>query len=356
MRLTRHTALVAIATLALLYFFFRQADLGGVWRALLAAHPGLIALAVVVTAQTYVIRTWRWQILLAPIERLPFPPVLRATIVGFTTSFLLPARAGELIRPWMLSRETGVSASAAFATVIVERLFDLVAVLALFCVWRLLPTPAGAAEIDGVTPAAILAAVFGVGALALTFLLAGRSERVGALATGLSRVLPARAATAIVAFVQKFARGLAIMRRPGPIVAALALSLLLWASIGLTTWLTSLAFDITFPFTASFLLSLFLVVGVAVPTPGGVGGFHAAYSFAVTRLFDATSEQAVACAIILHAVSFVPVTLVGLVIMARAGLSIQRAREESAHLRAEGRGQRAEGNIGKREEVEGGGL
>ena len=335
MRLSRQTVFVTVVTLALLAFFFRQADLGGVWRALLAAHPGLILLAILSTVPTYIIRTWRWQILLAPIARLPFTPVFRATVVGFTTSFLLPARAGELIRPWMLSRETGVSASAAFATVIVERLFDLVAVLMLFCVWRLLPAPPGAHEIDGVNAAAILAGVAGLSALGLTFLLAGRSERVGAMATGLARVLPARAATAIVTFIEKFARGLAIMRRPAAILAALAWSLLLWASIGLMTWLTSRAFGITFPYPASFLISLFLVVGVAVPTPGGVGGFHAAYSFAVTRLFDATTEQAVACAIVLHAASFVPVTLVGLVIMARAGLSIQSARAQSAHIREE---------------------
>ena len=326
MRLTRHTVLVAVVTIALLVFFFRQADLGGVWRALITADPSLLLASLAITAQTYIIRTWRWQILLSPIERLPFLPVLRAMIVGFTTIFLLPARAGELIRPWMLSRETNVSASAAFATVIVERLFDLVAVLTLFCVWRLLPVPEGAVEIEGVTAAAILAAALGAMALAVTFLLAGHAERVGTFATMLARVLPARAATAIVTFVQKFARGLAVMRRPGPIVAALALSLALWTSIGVSTWVTSRAFGITFPFPASFLISMFLVVGVAVPTPGGIGGFHAAYSFAVTRLFGATQEQAVACAIVLHAVSFVPVTLVGLVIMANAGLTIQRAK------------------------------
>ena len=332
MRLSRHTVLVALATLGLLVFFFRQADLGGVWRALITADPGLLVVATLITAQTYIIRTWRWQILLAPIQRVGFVPVLRATIVGFTTTFLLPARAGELIRPWMLSRETGIGASAAFATVIVERLFDLVAVLALFLVWRLLPVPPGAAEIEGVTAAAILAAVAGAVALLATFLLAGHAERVGAFSTRLSRVLPARAATAIVTFVEKFARGLAIMRRPGPIVAALLLSLALWASIGLSTWVTSRAFGITFPFPASFLISMFLVVGVAVPTPGGIGGFHAAYAFAVTRLFGATQEQAVACAIVLHAVSFVPVTLAGLVIMAKAGLTIQRAKQAAEQM------------------------
>lgn len=334
MRLTRRTALVALATLGLLVFFFRQADLGGVWRALITADPLLILLGTMITAQTYIIRTWRWKILLSPIHPVGFVPVFRATIVGFTTLFLLPARAGELIRPWMLSRETPIGASAAFATVIVERLFDLVAVLALFCVWRVLPVPPGAVEIEGVTPAAILAAFAGAVALAATFLLAGHAERVAGLSTSLARVLPARAATAIVTFVEKFARGLAIMRRPGPIVAAFGLSLALWASIGLGTWVISRAFGITFPFPASFLITMFLVVGVAVPTPGGIGGFHAAYSFAVTRLFGATQEQAVACAIVLHAVSFVPVTALGLLIMAQAGLTIQRAKQAAEQMSA----------------------
>ena len=338
MRLTRHTVLVAVATLGLLVFFFRQADLGGVWRALITADPVLLLAAVATTVPTYLIRTLRWQILLSPLGHAPFIAVFRAVIVGFTTLFLLPARAGELIRPWMLSRETSISASSAFATVIVERLCDLVAVLGLFCVWRVLPSVPGAVEIEGVTPAAILAGASAAAALAVTFLLAGHAERVGAFGTFLSRYLPARAAMAIVAFLQKFAHGLAIMRRPLPLVMSLVLSLALWASIGVCTWLTSRAFGITFPFPASFLISMFLVVGVAVPTPGGVGGFHAAYAFAVTRLFGATQEQAVACAIVLHAVSFVPVTIVGLIIMANAGLTIQRARQAAEQVREEEKG------------------
>jgi glycosyltransferase 2 family protein len=213
-----------------------------------------------------------------------------------------------------------------------------VAVLGLFCVWRLLPAAPGAVEIDGVTPAAIVAGASAAAALTLTFLLAGHAERVGAFGTVLSRFLPARAAMAIVAFMEKFARGLAVMRRPGPLVMALLLSLALWTSIGVCTWLTSQAFGITFPFPASFLVSMFLVVGVAVPTPGGVGGFHAAYAFAATRLFGATQEQAVACAIVLHAISFVPVTMVGLFIMANAGLTIQRARQAAEQMSAAERG------------------
>ena len=146
------------------------------------------------------------------------------------------------------------------------------AVLALFCVWRVLPAAPGTAEMEGINAAAVIAGAAGAGAILATFLLAGHAERVASLTTLLARSLPARAADAVTSAITKFARGLAIMRRPGPIVAALALSVLLWISIGLSTWVTSLAFGITFPFAASFLLSLFLVAGVAVPTPGGIPG------------------------------------------------------------------------------------
>ena len=69
-----------------------------------------------------------------------------------------------------------------------------------------------------------------------------------------------------------------------------------------------------------------LVVGVAAPTPGGVGAFHAAYQFAVTEFFAAPDDRAVGAAIVLHAVSFVPVTLLGLLFMARDGLTFGSAR------------------------------
>jgi uncharacterized membrane protein YbhN (UPF0104 family) len=70
-----------------------------------------------------------------------------------------------------------------------------------------------------------------------------------------------------------------------------------------------------------------LVVGVAVPTPGQIGGFHAAYQVAVQTFFSAPADRAVGAAIILHAISFVPVTILGVIFMAREGLTLSGAKE-----------------------------
>ena len=82
----------------------------------------------------------------------------------------------------------------------------------------------------------------------------------------------------------------------------------------------------TFSYVGSFLVMTLLVVGVAVPTPGQVGGFHAAYRVAVVTFFGVPEATAVGAAIVLHAVSFVPVTILGLIFMAKAGLNLGEMR------------------------------
>jgi uncharacterized membrane protein YbhN (UPF0104 family) len=152
--------------------------------------------------------------------------------------------------------------------------------------------------------------------------LAGHPERLGRAAARVERVLPARAARIVAHLVESFAQGLAVMRSPSNLAGALVLSIPLWLSLAAGIWLTSRAFHITFPYTGSFLVMTLLVVGVAMPTPGAVGGFHVAYQIAVQTFFAAPADRAVGAAIVLHAISFIPVTLAGIFFMAREGLTL----------------------------------
>jgi uncharacterized membrane protein YbhN (UPF0104 family) len=80
------------------------------------------------------------------------------------------------------------------------------------------------------------------------------------------------------------------------------------------------------PFAGSFLVVGYLTVGVAAPTPGAVGGFHKMYQLALTQFFGADETVAGAAAIVLHLLSFVPVTLLGLLFMWQDGLSLGRLK------------------------------
>ena len=322
-RVPWHTIIVAVLTAALLWLFFRNVDFAGLWQAIGRAHAGLIALAVLVTIQTYLLRAWRWRALLLPLGRTRFRSAFRTTVIGFTATFLLPGRVGEVLRPYLLARQEGFKVPATFATILVERLLDLATVLLLFaCAMPFLGLDVG----RDVKWAGGAAAVGAVAGLATLFVCAGHPERLGRWAGRITRWLPARIAHAADHLVRTFAEGLAVMRRPGPLVLAACWSVPLWLSIALGIWITSLAFDLTFSFLGSFLVTMFLVVGVSAPTPGGVGGFHYFYWLAVTRFFGADSDTAAAAALVLHAVSFVPVTMLGLVFMSQDGLTLGRLK------------------------------
>src|SRR5436190_6291375 len=95
----------------------------------------MIALGFVFLALTYYTRTIRWRYLLEPLGPTTFRNAFRTTVIGFAALSILPARAGDLLRPYLLARREQLSAPAAFATVIMERVLDLVAVLVLLAVY-----------------------------------------------------------------------------------------------------------------------------------------------------------------------------------------------------------------------------
>jgi uncharacterized protein (TIRG00374 family) len=287
-------------------------------------------LAVVTTLLTYVLRSIRWRLLLRGVGHVGFWNAFRATVIGFAASFLLPARAGEFLRPYVLARREGFSVTAAFATVILERVFDAVTVLLFFAVFLLAAGPSGGQADPGVWRAVKVgglgvAASMGV-VLVLFFFLAGHPEKLGRASLRIEAVLPGRVAHKIARLVQTFAEGLAVIRRPQQLLAVLFWSIPLWLTIAAGIWFVTRAFHIECPFIGTFVVMTILVVGVAVPTPGAVGGFHEAYRVSVTSFFGASNDAAVGAAIVLHAISFVPVTIMGIVFMAREGLTLGRMR------------------------------
>src|SRR6516225_6902026 len=138
MRSRLRAALVLVLTLGLLAFFFNDVNMADVWTATRAADPRLLILAVAVTMMIYTFRALRWQYLLAPIGRTHLSTAFQTTIIGFAASFLLPARPGEVLRPYLLAKREGLPPTACFATVILERFLDLVTVLLLFGAFVLL--------------------------------------------------------------------------------------------------------------------------------------------------------------------------------------------------------------------------
>jgi uncharacterized protein (TIRG00374 family) len=326
MRSHFRTLIVLALAVALLGLVLYNVDLRGVAREIVHARFDWLTLSLLTMFANLAIRAWRWQYLLEPLGATSFGNAFRATAVGFAATSILPARAGEVIRPYFLSRHEPLSATAAFATVILERVLDMLTVLVLLAAYVFFFRPelaiTNAVAFEAVKWAGGTAAVGAIATLIVFFVLAGDPARLGKTLFRLERVLPSTLAGLLARVAEKFATGLGAVRRPGRLLVALILSLPLWLSIAMGIWAASMAFHLAIPFTGSFLVVALLVVGVAVPTPGAVGGFHAAYKFAATTFFAAPDDAAVGAAIVLHALTIGPNLLLGLFFAAQAGLNI----------------------------------
>ncbi|MFA5911501.1 MAG: lysylphosphatidylglycerol synthase transmembrane domain-containing protein [Vicinamibacterales bacterium] len=310
----------------LLTLFLRNADLAKVISSVRAARLDYLLGSLALTSVTFLIRAERWQYLLAPLGPTRFMVVLRTTVIGFAASALLPARAGEVIRPYLLARREGLSATATFATIIVERILDLVAVLLLLATFLLWFDPGlearDSALFSAIRYGGLVMTPVALGTLVVMFVMAGHPERLHAWVLKAERVLPTRLATLIARFARTFAEGFAVVRSPLRVLAALGWSIVLWSSIAAGIWAVAVAFGIPMPFTGGWLMLAPLVVGVAVPTPGGVGGFHEAFRLGATSFFGADNDTAVGAAIVLHAISVVPVVIAGVIFTIQDGLKI----------------------------------
>ncbi len=323
------TIVVLGIALLLLALFLRQANLRQVWVEIRAGRVDLLAAAVGVTLLTYVLRAWRWQCLLGALGSVRLSTALRTTVIGFAFNFLT-GRVGELVRPYLLARDEHLSAPSAFATIILERLLDLAAVLVLFGVFLLVFDPARSpvqpSLFRQIRTGGLTAGIFGLAALAVLFVLAGQPERAARLALRVEHVLPSRVAHSFSRLVHMFVEGLRAVRQPGRLALTFLLSFPLWLSIAAGIFLVTRAFHVDMPFVGAFVVMAMLVVGVAIPTPGAVGGFEYFYQVAVTAFYAAAPDRATAAALVLHGISFVPVTLLGILFMAREGISMGRMR------------------------------
>ena len=326
------SAVIFVLSVALLAWFLSGVDLHELERVLSEARLGWIAAGVVSVLATYVVRAWRWQVLLAPIFLGPtgyakrgvsFRNAFRVTVMGFTATNLLPGRLGEILRPYLISRVEPVSTAASLATILIERLLDLAAVMLLFGAFLFTTAANVGADVKW---AGALASGIAVGSLVVLIFGAGHPAVLRRWADAVIARLPAKIAGVTRRFAHTLVDGLLVMRQPRAVTVAAALSVLLWLSISLTIWFSALALDLTFAFSDTFLIVMYLVVGVAVPVPSGVGSYHFMYQLAATSIFHVNRDVAAAAAIVTHAISFLPISVLGLVYLAQDGWTLARLR------------------------------
>jgi glycosyltransferase 2 family protein len=324
---------LTLVAAAALWWFGRGLDWTGVRAAIGRSDWRLIALAVVLVWTTYFIRALRWRELLAPITEANLRELFAATTIGFSTLFLI-GRAGEaVVRPTFLSlRDARVRPSAAFVTIGVERMYDMVAVVLLFAVnliWFRPPGGGDAAAYARVREAGIILLVASAaGIFALVVFKRYSRQVIGWCESKLTRAprLLKRAGGLLTHLLEQVAGALSVLVSARELALTVGLTALLWSIIGVANWLVLRSFGLPFGATETLFVLGWALVGSLVPTPGGAAGaFHAATAAGLVFL-GIPRDEAAAISIVLHLVVFAPALVFGLYYFLRSDVSLERLR------------------------------
>jgi len=324
----------------LLWWVFRGEDLGAIARQLAAADLAILAAVGAMSVTGGCIRALRWHLLLEPLGvSTTFMARWASINIGFMVTNLLPARLGEIVRPFALSRMTRVSMSGALGTVVLERLLDTVAILILLIATLLSPAfPTGATVLGMSIGYAVSGAVLVAGtALAVVGVVIVRPRRVAEVVHSFARVFPGSTGDGLVARLEAFLLGLDLIRRPAALLKALLWSLLLWVWIAASVWVAFRAFGLELGFTAAMFTQCVISGFVALPAgPGFVGTMQAGIAVSVHDVFAVPAGLTLSLAVGYHLAIVIPATLLGLYYAWTLGLRLNSmATDAETALEAE---------------------
>jgi len=310
-------AVSAALAVGLLAFFLSRVDMAEIGRRIAGASKSWLLVSLALGLSTFVLRALRWTWILRPVARIPFFPAFFATAVGFAANTVLPARAGEIVRPALLARERRLPFSPLLASVLFERILDAAAVL-FFLLLAIAqgPPPGGSRAFTLLARGAIVPLALLAGVVALALLAVFRRPAAERLFERLTRRLPGRIAPKAQAFAATFLDGFQSLRDPRLSALVVAGSLGMWFVINLQLYAVLRAFGLDLPLSASYVTAAAAVIGLAVPTPGGIGGYHAAVQVALTDVYGAPIAVASGVALLAHAISFLPISLIGFFLFA----------------------------------------
>lgn len=326
-----------------LYLVVRHLNLRDFWQALQGANylwliPGVAVYFIGVWA-----RAWRWHYLLGSLKRIPTAKMFPIVAIGYMGNNIYPARAGELLRAVVLKRQQNVPVSASLATIIVERIFDGVVMLAF--VFLNLPELARLTHDSGFVGNIQTLALLGAGVFsaALVVFLVAAMFPVWAEKTVTSlidKLVPARFREKALGLSGRFLGGLASLRSPRDVLMVFLISLVIWLLETGKYWFVMYAFPFKVSFFALMLMNGIVNLATTIPSaPGYVGTFDTP-GIAVLAAYGVDTALATGYTLVLHIALWAPITALGAYYLAREGVrgreAVERMKEEGTTIKVEG--------------------
>ncbi|MFH1687037.1 MAG: lysylphosphatidylglycerol synthase transmembrane domain-containing protein [bacterium] len=321
----------------MIWILFREIDFNKLGTALRGANYWWLLPNIALIVLTMYQRAYRWKFMLQPIGEVAFPKLLAATCVGFMANNVLPLRLGEFVRAYSLSaQDKRITKSASLATIFVERMvFDLVVLLLIFGAVLFvsdISISGNGGVAEQLRRGVVLAIVVALIGIAIMIVLARRPEQVGSLITRYLFFVPESGKNAIERVILKFQRGLEFLNDFRAVWLVSVQTVLIWLLMGISNIFVFWAFDLDVPVDASFVVLVVVSIAILVPSsPGYLGIYHLAVVWSL-QAYGVNQEEALSCALVLHAAQYMVVTLLGFYHLKRRHLSLKSLEEEADEL------------------------
>lgn len=308
-----------------LYFALAGLKLDEVWQNIKTARyiwlvPGVLVYFLAVWG-----RTWRWHYLLASMQKVRITTLFPIVVIGYMGNNIYPARAGEILRAYILKCREGISISSSLATILVERVFD--GVVMLFFVFVSLPLSPMAPHLRHLV---IWSSILFFGILGGVFLVAAKIEKAKALyRRGVEKLLPDRFQAKVESLLDKFMEGLEGLRRPQDVLMVFLISIFIWLMETTKYWFVMHGFEFRVPFYVLMLMTAVVNLATTLPSsPGYIGTFDAP-GIKILVQFGVPGPTAAGYTLVLHAALWLPITLLGIFYMFRESLTWKEVQAEA---------------------------
>lgn len=317
----------------LLFLLLKAVDVGQVAAAVSSANFVFLLPALALYFGGVALRALRWRLLLRPVKQVGFRRTFVLVVIGFMANDLLPFRAGEGVRAFMLWKKEQLEPGATLATITVERIFDGLALVSFLLVVGLaMPLEGWVTQIGAVAGVVFLAGIGGVLAMVLAPTVLER------LAAGLLAPAPARLRGILLRLLRTFVDGLSVLRNPRQLLAVGALSLGAWLLEAGMYYAIMYSFPLAPSYLAALLGTAVANLGSMVPSsPGYVGTFDVPLAAVLVGTFQVDPSVAAGYTLLVHLALVAPVSLLGLLYTWREGLSLSAMAEAGARMTS-GRG------------------
>jgi uncharacterized protein (TIRG00374 family) len=312
-----------IISIGLLVWIYFIADWQAVYVDLRDANYWLLFLALALAVFQYYLRAVRWRYFLPDSEASTLRHRFDSIMIGNLATFILPLRAGELIRPAMLSMLSPIDFSACFVSIIIERFFDLSAVLISSCLVFVYIPGIPRWAIDGASVLLVLAVCL----LFITVYARFHPKKLAQIAGVLTRALPIRLQEPLDNFLEKFINGTQLLCKKSSLIRIAILTILIWVTIFYSFYVFFLIFHINTSFWSAITLTVIVSLAVAAPSVPGFIGVYQAACIAGFSICHLSTDSATAYATVSHLFQYVLFAGYGGVSLLSYDLSFRHIRE-----------------------------